>query len=153
MFHKAEELTFKEGTVLELAFQDGVVKRMDMAELFDDIPAMRALEDRELFLSGRLAGHFGIIWNDDVDLEAETVYQEGKTVRHRKVAPHLQLGEALYDARTRNGFSQAQLAKACGMDQADVSRIERGLANPSVGKLERLAAAMNTRLVVAFEDL
>ena len=34
MFHKAVKLEYNEGTVLELTFQDGIVKRYDMGILF-----------------------------------------------------------------------------------------------------------------------
>ena len=78
MFHKATELNFKEGTLLELTFQDGKVKEHDMASLFDKYPQLRALEDRQLFLSGKLLGAYGIMWNDeslgiDWTFDAETI--------------------------------------------------------------------------------
>ena len=38
MFHKAVKLELREGTVLELTFQDGKVKRYDMAVLFEKYP-------------------------------------------------------------------------------------------------------------------
>ena len=61
MFHKATELNFGEGTVLKVTFQDGLVKKYDMASLYDKYPQLQALSDRELFLSGKLLGAYGII--------------------------------------------------------------------------------------------
>ena len=40
MFHKAVDLKFKEGTILEMTFQDGLVKQYDMAVLFDKYPQL-----------------------------------------------------------------------------------------------------------------
>ncbi len=40
MFHKALELEFKNGTELELTFQDGKVKRYDMSLLFEKYPQL-----------------------------------------------------------------------------------------------------------------
>ena len=80
MFHRANELSFKKGTIVEIKFQDGVVKQYDMACLFDKYPQLDALKNRELFLSGRLSGFYGIIWNDDLDVDTESIYEEGKTV-------------------------------------------------------------------------
>ena len=57
MFHKAVELSFGEGTSLEVRFQNGKVKRYDMASLFNKYPQLRALENRDLFLSGKLMVH------------------------------------------------------------------------------------------------
>ena len=82
MFHKAIDLKFLTGTTLEVTFQDGAVKEYDMRALFSKYPQLKALENRDLFLSGKLIGAYGIIWNDDLDLETETIYEEGKTVGH-----------------------------------------------------------------------
>lgn len=151
MFHKAIELNFKEGTVLEVAFRDGKVKQYDVSVLFGKYPQMRALEDRALFLSGRLIGFYGIIWNDELDLEAETVYEEGETVRIERLAPFAMVGDAVAAARARKGLSQKQLSLATGIDQSDISKIERGAANPSIETLNRIAEALDARLTVSIE--
>ena len=57
MFHKAIDLKYLEGTSLALTFRDGSVKKYDMASLFGKYPQLKQLEDRNLFLSGRLAGY------------------------------------------------------------------------------------------------
>ena len=80
MFHKAERLALRSGTVLDVTFMDGTTKHYDVAALYDKYPQLRALEGRSLFLSGRLAGSYGIIWNEDLDLEVETVYEDGVIV-------------------------------------------------------------------------
>src|SRR2546421_2333517 len=41
-------------------------------------------------------------------------------------------------ARAAQGWTQQQLAEAAGIAQADVSRIERGLSNPTIRTVERL---------------
>ena len=80
MFHRAVELKYLSGTTLEVLFQDGIVKQYDISVLFSKYPQLKALEDREIFLQGKLSA-YGIIWNDDLDLETETIYEEGKTDR------------------------------------------------------------------------
>ena len=150
MFHKATDLKFKDGTVLELTFQDGKVKRYDMSVLFEKYPSLHALCDRELFLTGHLMG-YGIIWNDDLDIETETIYVEGKTVRIIKPATCIQVGNAVAAARAKKGLSQRELSEATGIDQSDLSKIERGTANPSVSTLTRIAEAMAAKLIVSIE--
>lgn len=81
MFHKAMNLEFKEGTTLEVTFQSGEVKQYDIASLFTKYPILKALKDRSLFTSGKLMGPYGIVWNDDLDIEAETIYEDGTTIR------------------------------------------------------------------------
>lgn len=148
MFHKALKLEFKEGTELEMTFRDGKVKRYNVAVLYDRYPQLKLLEDRGLFLSGRLAGSYGVIWNDDLDLEAETVYQDGITVREEKPPANIMAGEAVLEARAKAGLSQKELSQLTGIDQSDISKIERGVANPSVSTLSRIATALGGELVV-----
>ena len=149
MFHKATDLRYKEGTLLELTFQDGKVKQYDMSVLFDKYPQLQALEDRALFLSGQLIGAYGIVWNDDVDIEAETIYEEGTTVGNVRPAAYTMVGDAVAAARARKGISQKELAQATGIDQSDLSKIERGVANPSIGTLNRIAEALDAKLTVS----
>lgn len=149
MFHKAIELRFLEGTALEVLFQTGEVKRYDMRVLFPKYPQLQALEDRSLFLSGKLIGPYGIIWNDELDVETETVYEDGETVRTQNVPLHPALAAAVSKARAAAGVSQKELAALTGIDQSDLSKIERGIANPSVGTMERIAAALGGQLTIS----
>ena len=149
MFHKAVDLKFKEGTMLEMTFQDGLVKQYDMAVLFEKYPQLKALENRELFLSGKLMGMYGIVWNDDLDIEAETIYEDGIIVRQEKPAENIAIGEAVMSARAVKGFTQKELAKASGINQSDISKIEKGIANPTVTTLKRIASALGMKLQVS----
>lgn len=56
------------------------------------------------------------------------------------------LGEQLAHRRRTRGLSQRQLAARSGVNQADVSRIERGALSPTTATLERLARALGARL-------
>lgn len=149
MFHKAIDLKFNDGTELELTFQDGKVKSFDMSCLFLKYPQLRALENRELFLSGSLMGAYGIRWNDDLDIEAETIYEEGETIRVEKSAANVMVGNAVAAARARKALSQKELSDLTGIDQSDLSKIERGIANPSVNTLNRIAEALEMELFVS----
>ncbi len=151
MFHRAIDLEFGEGTVLNLTFQDGKVKQYDMAVLFEKYPQLCALKNRELFLSGRLMGSYGIIWNDDLDIEAETIYEEGETVQIVKLGANIMAGNAVSSARAKMDISQKELSEATGIDQSDISKIERGAANPSVNTLNRIAEALGAKLVISIE--
>ena len=151
MFHKAVELNYREGTVLEVRFQDGLVKRFDLAVLFEKYPQLQDLKDRDLFLSGKLMGSYGIMWNDELDLEVETIYAEGKTIREEKPASNLLFAKVLSAARAKQGLSQKQLAELTGIDQSDLSKIERGVSNPSVSTMERIATALGGKLSISIE--
>ena len=151
MFHKAIDLEFLNGTELAVHFQDGTVKKYDMSVLFRKYPQLKALEDRTLFLSGKLMGAYGIVWNDELDIETETIYQEGELIRQEKPIPSNSAAEAVAYARAKADLSQKQLSELTGIDQSDISKIERGTYNPSVATLERIANALGRRLTISIE--
>jgi transcriptional regulator with XRE-family HTH domain len=52
--------------------------------------------------------------------------------------------------RVRQGLSQEALAVDADIDRSYVSRLERGLENPTVAVLERLAAAVDADITEFF---
>lgn len=59
---------------------------------------------------------------------------------------------SLEEARKYLNISQVELSKKTGIIQADISRIERGIANPSISILKRLAESMGMNLKIIFES-
>jgi transcriptional regulator with XRE-family HTH domain len=49
--------------------------------------------------------------------------------------------------RVERGLAQEALAADAGIDRTYVSRLERGLENPTVAILEQLANALDTKIV------
>jgi transcriptional regulator with XRE-family HTH domain len=52
--------------------------------------------------------------------------------------------------RVKRGLSQEALAGDAGIDRTYVSRLERGLENPTIGLLEQLADALAATIVELF---
>lgn len=52
------------------------------------------------------------------------------------------LGEQLRKIRIQKGMSQGDIAKKLGVHRSYISGIERGIRNPTVKNLERLADAL-----------
>ena len=50
--------------------------------------------------------------------------------------------------RLERGLTQADLAARAGIDQADISRIERGATSPTWKTLQRVLAALDARLEI-----
>jgi len=59
---------------------------------------------------------------------------------------HFRLGRQLAAARRAQRLSQKEVATRAGIDQADVSDLERGAANPTLSRLEAVATAVGMRL-------
>lgn len=56
------------------------------------------------------------------------------------------IGAKLLDRRLAAGLSQRQLAEASGIDQAEISRIERGQGNPTAQTLQALGGPLGVTL-------
>ena len=52
--------------------------------------------------------------------------------------------------RVERGVSQEQLAVDAGVDRTYVGRIERGMENPTVGNLDKLAEALDIHISTLF---
>lgn len=49
----------------------------------------------------------------------------------------------IIELREEHGLTQAEVAERCGIDQGDISRIERGSTNPTARTLQRIAEALD----------
>jgi len=54
------------------------------------------------------------------------------------------LAEAIKTLRTKTGLSQSELAEEAGVNMHTISRIERGLASPTIRILEKIIHALTT---------
>lgn len=60
----------------------------------------------------------------------------------------IRLAIKIAEARETAGLSQAELATALHTKQSNISRIERGAQNVTVGTLGKIARALNCRLEI-----
>ncbi len=65
----------------------------------------------------------------------------------------LRFALALLNARESAGITQSELAEICGVSQAYISKLESGEANPTIGKIGAIFAAMWMEPTVEFEPL
>jgi transcriptional regulator with XRE-family HTH domain len=56
------------------------------------------------------------------------------------------IGAIVREFRERAGQSQERLSSDCGFDRTYISRVERGIINPTVGRLWKIADALETPL-------
>ena len=64
--------------------------------------------------------------------------------------PEFQIIRALYECRKERHMTQKDLSDATGITQSDISKLERGCANPSLATLKRLANAMEKTVQIKF---
>lgn len=58
--------------------------------------------------------------------------------------------QALIEARRASGMTQKELSELTGIAQGDISKLEKGNANPSLRTLIRLAEGMGMQLKIEF---
>ena len=155
MTHKIVSVKPMENSILLVVFQNGIEKKYDMRTLYPVFPQFKVFEtDVNLFNHVQVdTGGYGISWNDNLDLDAEDIWEDGiETGNKKEVDIVVTLAENLIKARDIAGMTQKQLSESTGIYQADISKIERGLANPSLSTLKRLADGMGLKLRIEFEN-
>lgn len=153
MLHRIQSVAARQNYMIEAVFFGGAIKQFDVKQLFSVFPPFQKLQtERALFEEVRVdAGGYGISWNDELDLDAETIWEDGILVEslHETDINHL-LAYRLSVARNMAHMTQKALSEKTGIYQGDISKIERGIGNPSLQTLKRLADGMDMDLYIDF---
>ena len=82
MFHKVKSVAPLSGFKLSVQFSEGVTKLYDVKPLFERISAFRYLKDNpsEFDCVSVDVGGYGIVWNDDLDLSCDELWENGVVV-------------------------------------------------------------------------
>lgn len=80
---------------------------------------------------------------------ATASYEAASASYDAELAARRNLGQLLAQARRNRRMTQPDLAEMTGIQQAEISRIETGRANPTVDTMTRLTRALGTRLTIA----
>lgn len=145
--NKGVKLYLDEDSTLRVLFEDGKTKELNVLTLLDKLPKEYAkLKDRDFFLKGRLVGWGGIIWSKEVDLSVDTIYEEGKEVPSESNSLNYIIGFKVKQARLSKELSQLELATISGVDQSEISKLEKGLFNPSINFLKRIFNALGKEI-------
>ncbi len=153
MTHRIQAVEPKDNFILNAIFFDGQIVRYDIKKLFSVLPAFKIFENnKELFEKVEVdCGGYGVSWNDDLDLDAESIWEGGVVIETLEEPNfnHL-LAYKLLLAREQAGVTQKELSEKTGIYQADISKLERGMGNPSVSTLRRLAEGLGMELRIDF---
>lgn len=80
------------------------------------------------------------------ELQQNAEYLEAE----KELKPLLDLADDILGLRLEKGWSQSELARRVGTKQANISKIESGLANPTIRFIQKVADALNMELVIQF---
>ena len=68
---------------------------------------------------------------------------------YEKFGPEFALVQTVIEKRIEKGLTQTELARRIGTKQSAIARLESGAYNPTLGFLNKVAKALNTRLRIS----
>ena len=82
MFHKVKNVFPLPEFKLSVQFSEGATKIYDVTPLFDQIPVFAELKNNpeEFYCVTVDIGGYGIVWNDDLDLSCDELWENGLKV-------------------------------------------------------------------------
>lgn len=108
MFHKVKSVSALPNYRLSVQFCEGLTKIYDVKPLFERLPVFASLQNEEDFFAVSVdVGGYGIVWNDELDLSCDELWENGVAVQ----TPFDDL-IALSDATALWGLSESALRKA-----------------------------------------
>lgn len=83
-FHLIRSLSTTSSLELIAQFDDGTVKKYAVSQLFGKHAVFKTFETSpDLFAKAKIdAGGFGVVWNEDIDLSANEIWANGKTLEN-----------------------------------------------------------------------
>jgi len=91
-----------------------------------------------------LADRAKAAWADDT----RRVYEAASSEFAAELDERAELGAVLATVRRARSLTQPALSALTGIQQAEISRIERGVGNPTAATLLRLADALGQKLTL-----
>lgn len=84
------------------------------------------------------------------DFEKKLAEDDEFKKEYEALQPEMNIIRAIAAARKEQGLTQKELAARTGLDQADISKLENGTRNPTLGMLKRLADGLGFSLKIEF---
>ena len=141
MFVKITSLATLPDYILLVGFSTGEFKKYDVKQLINKYQPFKKLTIDDLFSKAKIElGGYGVVWNDDLDLSADGLYEKGVPCEpinsiedYRK-----RFLEELIKARKKYGVSQKQLEILTGIAQPSIARTEQGITDPSLSTILKM---------------
>lgn len=152
MFVKITSVAALPDYILLVGFSSGEYKQFDLKPLIEKYPPFKSLKEvTGLYEQAKTdACGFGIIWNDDLDISADGIYEKGfpceppndiDTYKQRLV-------EQLVQARKNARLSQKQLEILSGIPQPCIARCEKGITDPQLTTLLKMLEPLGLTLSI-----
>lgn len=81
MFHKIIQVIPKEKLIIEVEFDNGIKKIYDINKIINKWETFKDLKNEIIFKNVKVdIGGYGIIWNENIDLSSEEIWQNGQEI-------------------------------------------------------------------------
>ncbi len=78
MFYKVRNVIPLDNMLLQVEFENGIIKSYDVKKLKDRFKIFKDLENKALFELAKVdAGGYGIMWNEKIDLSCNEIWENG----------------------------------------------------------------------------
>lgn len=152
MFVKITSIATLPDYVLLVGFATGEYKQFDLKPIIGKYPPFKSLKEIEgLYEQVKIdIGGYGLVWNDDLDISADGIYEKGvacKPPKNIDEFKHRLLSE-LVNARKSVGLSQKQLEILSGIPQTCIARTEKGITDPQLTTLLKMLEPLGFTLSI-----
>lgn len=152
MFVKITSVATLPDYVLLVGFSTGEFKQFDIKPLINKYPPFKMLTQiNGLYDQAKIdMGGYGIVWNDDLDLSADGLYEQGvPTTPPANIEKYKQiLISELVNARKTAGLSQKQLEIISGVAQPCIARTETGNTDPKLTTILKMLEPLGLTLSI-----
>lgn len=152
MFNKITSLQTQKDYILVVGFADNTVKAFDLKPYINKYePFKQLLNQPGLYESAKIdIGGYGIVWNDDLDVSSDGVYEKGVDFLIDSNNENLknQLIKDYVEIRKNNKLSQKQLEFMTGIPQSSIARLESSKLDPKLSTMSKLLKALGYKLSI-----
>lgn len=152
MFIKISTVAALPDFVLLVGFNTGEYKQFDLKPLIEKYEPFKSLTQvTGLYEQVKIdAGGYGLVWNDDLDISADGIYEKGVPCEPPSDIDEYRrsLMEELVKARKRARLSQKQLEILSGIPQPCIARTEKGITDPQLSTLLKMLEPLGLTLSI-----
>lgn len=150
MFNKIVNLILMDNHIMLCGFKNHEWRRLDLKPLINKYPPFKVLKKDDFYKKGKIdLGGFGVIWNDDIDISSDAIFEQGEKVSEICLKPTIDISAYLKELRNKSHLSQNDLSHLSGVSQSTIARIEKGEIDPTLGTVKKIIAPFGLKLVIS----
>ena len=152
MLHKIKTVFTIENHIICVIYTNGEARKLDLDLLIKKYHKFTSLKkNHNLFNSVKVdLGGYGIVWNDELDLSAEGIYEQGTPLEANETFMELNrnLVERFINYRKEAKLSQKDVSHLSGVAQPAIARIEKRKTDPQLSTFIKMLSSLGLKLEI-----